>query len=57
MKILNLFRSAPSDLVKLLTAGMSSGDQLTEVPLYKGNVDYAKLVKQIFESDRVICWW
>lgn len=57
MKILNLFRSEPSDLVRLLVAGMSRGDQLTDVPLFRGNVDYEKLVKQIFESDRVICWW
>ena len=57
MKILNVFRSEPSDLVRLLIAGMSRGDQLIDVPLYRGQVDYAKLVKDIFESDRVICWW
>ncbi len=57
MKILNLYRSEPSDLVRLLIAGMSKGDQLIDVPLHKGKVDYARLVKDIFESDRVICWW
>lgn len=57
MKILNLYRSEPNDLVRLLIAGMSRGDQLTEVPLHRGKVDYAKLVKDIFESDRVISWW
>ncbi len=57
MKILNLFRSEPSDLVRLLIAGMSRGDQLTEVALFRGKVDYAKLVNDIFANDRVICWW
>ncbi len=37
--------------------GVSHGETATEVPLYKGGVDYARLVQDIFQSDRVICWW
>ncbi len=57
MKILNIFRSEPNDLVKLLVDGMAKGETKTDVPLFKGGVDYAKLVQDIFASDRVICWW
>lgn len=57
MKILHILRSEPDDLVKRLVKGLSQGEAATEVPLHKGQVDYPKLVKTIFESDRVICWW
>ena len=56
MKILHILRSEPDSLVRLLISGMSSGES-REVPLYRGPVDYDRLVKDIFESDKVICWW
>ncbi len=57
MKILHILRTEPNDLVRLFIKGMSQGETNQEAPLYKGAVDYAKLVKDIFESDKVICWW
>jgi hypothetical protein len=56
MKILHILRSDPGPLVRLLIAGMKQGEN-REVPLYTGKVDYDRLVKDIFESDKVICWW
>lgn len=50
-------RSEPDELVKRLVKGISQGESSQEVPLYRGQVDYAKLVESIFESDKVICWW
>jgi len=57
MKLLHILRSEPDDLVRRLIKGISQGESASEVPLYKGQVDYPKLVASIFQSDRVICWW
>jgi hypothetical protein len=57
MKLLHILRSAPNDLVKRLIEGVSQGESSSEAPLYQGPVDYHRLVADIFESDRVICWW
>jgi hypothetical protein len=56
MKVLHIFRSEPDDLVRLFIRGMNV-DSAREVALYRGQVDYDQLVKEIFESDKVICWW
>jgi hypothetical protein len=32
-------------------------ERAREVALHRGQVDYDQLVKEIFESDKVICWW
>ncbi len=57
MKLLHILRSEPDDLVRRLIQGVSRGENGAEVPLYRGPVDYAKLVASIFQSDMVICWW
>ncbi len=57
MKILHIFRSQPDDLVRSFVRGMSQGENGKETPLYQGTLDYNQLVKDIFESDKVICWW
>lgn len=57
MKLLHILRSEPNDLVRRFIQGMSRERASQEVPLYQGPVDYDRLVKDIFESDRVICWW
>ena len=35
----------------------SQGTESIERPLYRGEIDYDQLLNDIFESDRVICWW
>ena len=57
MKILHILRSEPTELVHGLVGRMSQNETAREVPLFKGAVDYQQLVKDIFESDMVICWW
>jgi hypothetical protein len=57
MRILHILRSEPTELVRLLAGRMSQGETAREVPLFRGGVDYAQLVKDIFESDLVVCWW
>ncbi len=57
MTLLNIFRSEPDERVRRLVQDMSRGKSVREVALYRGPVDYAKLVEDIFRSDKVICWW
>ena len=57
MKTLHILRSEPDALVRSFIDGMSHGEKGKEVPLYRGNVDYDRLVQDIFQSDKVICWW
>ena len=33
------------------------GGCFVEAPLYDGKTDYDQLVKDIFEAQKVICWW
>jgi hypothetical protein len=57
MKILHILRSEPDDVSRPLIEGLSRGGGAKEVHLYDGQVDYARLVEDIFASDQVICWW
>ncbi len=57
MKILHLMRSKPDDLVKKFIKESSAGQESKEVVLYEGKVDYDQLVRDIFDSDKVISWW
>jgi len=57
MELLHILRSEPDELVRRLVDGMSKGKKTREVPLHRGKVDYDQLVKDIFEAEKVICWW
>ncbi len=57
MKIVHLLRSFPSDLIRCFVDEVSKDKECIEVPLYQEPVDYDRLIGDIFESDRVICWW
>lgn len=57
MKILHILRSEPAPLTRTFVSEMSKGETSAEIPLYKGSVDYDKLVKEIYQSDLVISWW
>ncbi|HEY6004634.1 MAG TPA: hypothetical protein VIV57_17300 [Anaeromyxobacter sp.] len=57
MKVLHVLRSEPDEITRGLIDGMSRGGGGKEVALYEGRVDYDRLVQDIFQSDKVICWW
>jgi len=57
MKRLHILRSEPGKLVRLLIEKLPRGPDDRQIPLYQGPVDYDRLVQEIFQSDRVICWW
>jgi len=57
MKILHILRSEPDEMVRKFIRETSRGMESLEIPLYKGEVDYDQVVKEIFANDLVISWW
>ena len=52
-KTLHILRSEPTALVRRMIEELPG----ETVALYRGAVDYSRLVEQIFGSGMVICWW
>ena len=57
MKILHILKSEPDETVEKLTASLSIENTASVAVLYEESVDWSALVDQIFENDKVICWW
>ena len=57
MKVLHVLKSKPDKIINTLMEPMSEGNDTQQFALYDGVVDYDKLIKLVFESDKVICWW
>ncbi|UCH21452.1 MAG: hypothetical protein JSU83_23640 [Deltaproteobacteria bacterium] len=57
MKILYILRSEPDEDVDQFMSVITNGDQSKVQALYKGDVNWATLVDDIFSHDKVICWW
>jgi hypothetical protein len=56
MKVLHILKSEPDETVQEFIEAFS-GDEATTVTIYDGDVDWASLVDEIFDHDKVICWW
>lgn len=57
MKVLNLLRSEPDDMVAQCVEAFLEDDGSKKIALYEENVDWSELVDEIFAHDKVICWW
>jgi hypothetical protein len=59
MKILHILRSRPDDTVETLIRASTNGHQPKTVELYRFNeeMDWSRLVDDIFSHDKVISWW
>ncbi|MBW2501399.1 MAG: hypothetical protein JRD64_05025 [Deltaproteobacteria bacterium] len=57
MKILHVYRSAPSETTNKLVEIVSEGRETDSFDLAAGNPDYDALVDKVFEADQTICWW
>ena len=57
MKILNVYRSAPSDDTQKLVEIVSEGRESDSFDLNVDNPDYDALVDMVFAADQAICWW
>ena len=57
MTILHIQRTEPDDTVRILIREISKGQDYREIALFAEDVDYHRLIDEIFSSDRVISWW
>ena len=57
MKILHILRSEPDEMTRNFILQTFENAQNNEMPLYQEDIDYDKLIADIFASDSVICWW
>jgi hypothetical protein len=57
MKILHILREEPDATIKDIVAASTNGDQSNTTELYSGDIDWSRLVDEIFSHDKVICWW
>lgn len=56
MKILYILKSAPDASTKKIMEIQSAGNQAKTIDLTKGGVSYDKLVDDVFNYDKVICF-
>lgn len=57
MKVLHILKSEPDETIEKLTTTLSMENTASVAVIYEEPVDWAALVDQIFENDKVICWW
>jgi hypothetical protein len=56
MKILHILKQAPDASTRKIIDLQASGNEVRILELYKGGVEYDKLVADVFACDKVICW-
>ena len=57
MKILQVYRSEPTEDVKKLVEILNRDRTADEFRLYVGEPNYDVLVQKIFANDKTVCWW
>lgn len=57
MKILQVYRSEPTDDVKKLVEILNRDRDAKEFSLYMGDPNYDILVQMIREADKTVSWW
>jgi len=57
MKILNVYRSEPSETTKKLVEIVSEGRESDSFDLAVDSPDYDALVDKVMTADQTICWW
>lgn len=57
MKVLHVLKSEPDEVIRKLMEPWSEENEVQQFEMFRGNVDYDKLVELVFEHDKVICWW
>ncbi len=57
MKILQVYRSAPSDETKTLVEILNRDRDADSFDLNVDAPDYDQLVEKVFAADQTVCWW
>lgn len=57
MKVLHILKSVPDETVQILFQNISRETETSVVELYDDELDWQALVDNLFENDKIICWW
>lgn len=57
MKILQVYRSEPTDDVKKLVGILNRDRDADEFKLYMDQPNYDILLQKIWNADKTVCWW
>jgi hypothetical protein len=57
MKILHIFRTEPDNTVENIVKSTTNGDESKVLELYKGDIDWSRVVNDIFSHEKIISWW
>ena len=57
MKILQVYKSEPTEDVKKLVEILNRDRVADEFRLYLGEPNYDIFVQKIFANDKAVCWW
>ena len=57
MKILQVYRSEPTEDTKTLVSILNRDRVADEFKLYIDQPNYDVLVQKIFSNDKTVCWW
>jgi len=57
MKILNVYRSQPDEVVEKLVEIVTRDRESDSFDLSVDSPDYDTLVDKVFSADQTICWW
>ncbi len=57
MKILHIFRTEPDETVENIVKTTTNGDESKVLELYKGDIDWSRVVDDIFSHEKIISWW
>lgn len=56
MKILHIYKVQPDETTRVLASAWADGNQVTEIHLYRDEIDYSQIIEQVFRADRVLSW-
>ena len=57
MNTLHILKSEPDELTRYIVEADCRDNNCQTVETFKPGTDWEKIVEQIFEADKVICWW
>ena len=57
MKILHIFRTEPDKTVENIVKYTTNGDESKVWELYKSDIDWSRVVDDIFSHEKIISWW
>ncbi len=57
MKTLHILKSQPDELTNYIVEAECKESDCQKIETFQPDTDWEKLLEQIFNADKVICWW